>query len=278
MNPARDGVTLSLTPAARSFFEGTPWRLIAVLAVGLLASATLFVWGWLPLAALRVATVTAAHGAMLATALGWAAAENKRRDDCPSPVVGLALIGIGAGAASVHVLGAFAYLLVPLWVRHHSARGRLVALGLGTPVPPLAIAAGILAGVLLGAHLLVSATLTRGYRPHVGNLATLAAAIAYDAGVQVLVTECLFRGALFNRAQRRWSFAVGATLSTVASVARYLLDPLLPGTVELMVGTVFYVTVLSLTSACLFWQFGTLTPAVISSLLFFVAYRLVLLR
>lgn len=274
----RKVVTLSLAPAARLFFEGTPWRLIAVLVAGLLATATLFVWNWLPLAALRVATVIAGHGAMLATALGWAATENKRGNPFPSPVVALGLIGIGAGAASVHVLGALAYLLIPLWVWYHSTRGRLVALGLGTAIPARAVAAGILAGVFLGTHLLVSATFTRGYRPHCGNLTALIAAIAYDAGVQVLVTECLFRGALFNRAQRQWSFAVGATLSTVASVARYLLDPLLPGTVELMVGTVFYVTVLSLTSACLFWQFGTLTPGVICSFLFFVAYRLVLQR
>src|SRR5438874_9646309 len=35
------------------------------------------------------------------------------------------------------------------------------------------------------------------------------------------------RGALFNRAQRRWSFATGVLLATAGYVVRYLGDPLL---------------------------------------------------
>ena len=45
------------------------------------------------------------------------------------------------------------------------------------------------------------------------------AALAYDVGANVLAAECFFRGALFNRAQRRWSFAAAAALASGLIIA-----------------------------------------------------------
>ena len=90
----------------------------------------------------------------------------------------------------------------------------------------------------------------------------------------MLAAECLFRGALFNRAQRRWSFATALALATAAYVARYLVDPLLPKSVEWVVGAVFYLTLLSAGNCWLFWWSGSLVPGVVSALVFFAAYRL----
>src|SRR5262249_2790906 len=99
-------------------------------------------------------------------------------------------------------------------------------------------------------------------------------ALAYDAGANVLVAECFFRGALFDRLQRHWSFWPAAAVATVACVLRYVVDPLLPKSVELVVGAVFYTGLQSLASCWLLWWSGSLVPGYVSGLGFFAAYRL----
>ena len=84
---------------------------------------------------------------------------------------------------------------------------------------------------------------------------------AYDVGARVISAECFFRGALFNRLQRRWSFGAAAALATALAVARSLVDPLMPGQVEAMVGALFYLTILGAANCWL------------ASALFFFAYR-----
>ena len=99
------------------------------------------------------------------------------------------------------------------------------------------------------------------------------AAIAYDVGANVLAAECFFRGALFNRAQRRWSFAGAATIATAAYVLRYVVDPLLPKQVELVVGAVFYLALLGAINCWLLWWSESLVPGLVSALVFFAVYR-----
>src|SRR5207245_9387140 len=99
------------------------------------------------------------------------------------------------------------------------------------------------------------------------------AAIAYALGANVLAAECFFRGALFNRAQRRWSFAGAATIATAAYVLRYVVDPLLPKQVELVVGAVFYLALLGAINCWLLWWSESLVPGLVSALVFFAVYR-----
>ena len=128
-------------------------------------------------------------------------------------------------------------------------------------------------GVVLGSHLLVSASQTLGYPLRGGSWAVFLTRWTYDLGANVISAECFFRGALFNRLQRRWSFGAAAAVSTACSLVRYLADPLLPGEIEVVVGALFYVTMLGVVNCWLLWWSGSLAPGLLSSALFFLAYR-----
>jgi len=248
----------------------TPVTLLGVLASVLVLAAGLCARGVLPSTATTVVGVAAGHGALLATALAWAM---KGRIG-----PGLTVVGLLAGAAllaRIHPVGLAAFVAPILWVAGLSWRGHLWALGLGSRFRLRYVVQGVAIGVLLGGHLLVSASrtlrVTVGAPPPVEFLGWL----AYDAGANVLAAECFFRGALFGRAQRRWSAVAGGALATTAYVFRYLVDPLLPKSVELVVGAVFYLTLLGALNCWLLWRSGSLLPGLSSALLFFTAWRMV---
>src|SRR5262245_39057962 len=257
----------SYAPRAERLLADTPLALLAVLAVGAGVVAGLVELGVVPAHAWRIAGVTAVHGALLATALAWA------RVGVMSCGIAVALIGLAAGASQLGSLGALAYLGPGLWVGTLAARRRLTSLGLGTPVSPWRVAAGVLVGGALSSHLLVSASRTLGVHVRVDHAAGVPAAFAYDVGANVLAGECFFRGALFSWAERRWPFAAATTLATSAYVLRYLVDPLLPKSVELMVGAVFYLALLGAINCWLFAWSRSLAPGPASRAIFFAAYR-----
>jgi len=209
-------------PRADRLSAGTPLMLLTVLAAGAAAAVVAIELGALPPRSLRIVGVTAGHGALLASALAWAGVS------APSQALTVALLGLASTAAGLAPFGAFAYLLPALCVVRLAARGQLTGLSLGTPVSPRGVIAGILVGAGLSSHLLISASRTLGVQVRVDHVPEVLAAIAYDVGANVLAAECFFRGALFNRAQRRWSFATAATVATAAYVLRYVVDPLLP--------------------------------------------------
>jgi len=245
----------------------TPLALLAALAVGAMVAAFLVDASLLPARALRVVGVSTGHGALLATALAWG------RVDFAAGLIAIALLGLAAAASSLGTLGAAMYLAPALWVFWLAARGRLERLSLGTPVSPRAVVAGVAVGIGLSSHLLVSASRTLGVQVRVDHPADTLAAIAYDLGANVLAAECFFRGALFNRATRRWSFAAAATLATAAYVVRYLLDPLLPKSIELVAGAMFYLALLGAINCWLLAWSQSLVPGLISATVFFAAYR-----
>jgi hypothetical protein len=252
---------------ADALLAGTPRALLVGLALGAAATAALVELAVLPPHAMNVAGLTAGHGALLSTALAWA------RTGVGAGLVAVALIGLGAAASAAGGVGAFAYAAPALWVFWLAHRGRLTALGLGSRVPARGLVAGTLAGAALAAHLLVAVSRTHGVQVHLDRVAPLIGAVAYDVGANVLAAECFFRGALFNRAQRRWSFAVAVTLSTMGYVLRYLVDPLLPKSADLVVGAVFYLALLGAINCWLLWWSQSLVPGLLSALVFFAAYR-----
>jgi membrane protease YdiL (CAAX protease family) len=253
-------------PLARgpgSLFHGTPVpalaALIAAWALAVLA---------LPEAAARVVGLAAAHGALLGTALAWTTTDERR--DRWAPVEAALVLGAAAACARVHPAGALAYVAVPVWLGWR----RRSWLGAGAWRPAGALAGGAVFGLLLGAHLLVNTSLTFGYRVRTGPLLELAAWWAYDLGANVLAAELFFRGALFERAYRRWSFAPAAAVSTGAALTRYLLDPLLPHSVGIAAGATFYLAMLGAGSCWLVARTGALGPSLTAASFFFVAYRL----
>jgi hypothetical protein len=255
-----------------SLLDGTPVRVLLMLGLTAFAAWALAEAGRVPTAIARAIGAGAAQGSLFACAVAWTAARRERVADILP--VGIAMMALaGAVGAAVTPGGAVAYLLAPLWLWRR--RSRLRAFGLeGVPNARLLLA-GVGLGAVLGAHLIITSSLTLGYRivppPAPSELGPW---LAYDLGANVLAAECFFRGALFDRAQRRSSFAAAAALSTVACVVRYLVDPLLPRTLEVMAGAAFYVALLSAGNCWLYWRSGSVMPGLTAGVVFFAVYRL----
>ena len=261
------------TPRQDPVLANTPFTLIATLGATWLIVAWLVSAEWLPTSALWIAALTATHGGLLAVALAWGAADGGVRLPARAALVTIALIGAGVTAATLDERAAITLVAAPAWLAILAFRGHLVGLGLGTGVPLRPVVVGGAIGVLLGGHLLFSASQTLGYPPRGGGWPPLLVLWAYDVGARGISAECFFRGALFNRLQRRWSFSAAAALATALAVVRYLVDPFLPGQVEVMVGALFYLTILGAVDCWLLWWSGSLVPGLLASVLFFFAYR-----
>jgi hypothetical protein len=254
----------ALLPRERpGLLSGTP-----VPALTLLALAWLVARVALPEPTARIVGLAVAHGALLGTAVAWTSAGGPR--DRWAPLEAALVLGVAAAGSHVHPIGTLAYLAVPAWLTTR----RSVWLGAAAWRPGLEVAGGAVFGLLLGAHLLVNASLTLGYQVRTGPLGELAAWWAYDLGANVLAAEVFFRAALFDRAYRRWSFAPAAGLATGAAVVRYLVDPLLPRSLAMAGGAAFYLALLGAGNCWLFARTGSLGPPLAAAILFFGAYRL----
>jgi hypothetical protein len=255
-----------------SLLEGTPWGAIATLALAVAAVIGLSLLGLVPRATVGVVGTAAAHGTLLGVALAWTSIGERR--DRHAVLEAAALVALAAGAAATLPGGSIAYLALPVWLacRRPGWIGAAGAPGVG------AIIGSALFGLGLGVHLLVSAGLTLGHHLRFGPLAELAAWWAYDLGANALSAEAFFRAALFERAHRRWSFPAAAAVSVVASVVRYLADPLLPHSAEMIAGAAFYLALLAAGNCWLLARTGSLLPPYAAGLTFFVVYRLLAAR
>jgi hypothetical protein len=251
--------------------EGTPVRVLLLLALAACAMWALATAGLAETTAARAVGGGAAQGSLLACAVAWIAGRSERAADLRPLGIAMTALG-GAVAAASMPGGAIAYLLAPLWLWRR--RARLPALGLHAAPAPRLLLAGLGLGAVLGAHLIITASLTLGYRVMRPAASDLVPWLAYDLGANVLAAECFFRAALFDRAQRRWSFGVATALSTAACVVRYLADPLLPPTLEVLAGAAFYITLLSVGNCWLYWRTGSVTPGLVAGYAFFAVYRL----
>ena len=261
------------TRLPRSVLAETPLALIAGLGSSWLAAASLTRAGVLPPGVLAVVALTATHGGLLAVALAWGEADGGVRLPPWSAAITVVLVAAGLTAATLGSWGALVLLGTPAWLAGLAIRGQLVGLGLGPGIAARPVLVGGVIGVLLGSHLLYSASQTLGYPLRSGGWAALLALWAYDVGANVVSAECFFRGALFNRLQRRWSFGPAVALATTLSLVRYLSDPHLPGEIEVVVGAFFYVTTLGVINGWLLWWSGSLVPGLLAAALFFFAYR-----
>jgi hypothetical protein len=223
----------------------------------------------MPHAVIPVAGVAVGHGALLMVAFANADAGWRR----PTLVV-VSLLAAAAALARAGPVGALAYLLVPAAVWHLARRrAGLGAMGITTPVSLRAALVGLLSGLSLGGHLLISASRTLGYEIGGFAVGTYLVAVAYDVGANVVSAECFFRGTLFDGVQRRSTFWLATALSTLAEVLRYVIDPSLPKSVESIAGAVFYMAVLGMGNCALFRWSGSLIPGALGRLGFFAAYR-----
>jgi membrane protease YdiL (CAAX protease family) len=185
---------------------------------------------------------------------------------------------VASVAARLSPAGAVAYLLVPLVVARDAAfwPERLDRIGWRWPRERRATLVGVASGAFLGLHLLFAASLMLGYHVEVPNARRYLAAVAYDVGANALTVEWFFRGVIFSMLWRRWSFWPAAVVSTGLSLLRYLLDPALPQTAELIAGAMFYMLLLGLGSCALRAWSGSLLPGYLATVTFFAAYRILL--
>jgi hypothetical protein len=254
-----------------ALLDGTPLGLLLALALLALVAWVLAAAGIVSTPLARALGAGAAQGSLLACAVAWTMARPAATPDLLP--IGVAMTALaGAMAAALIPGGAALYLLAPVWLWRRRARFR--SLGFDALPSPGLLLAGLALGSLLGAHLMLTASMTLGYRILAPVPSEIVPWLAYDLGANVLAAECFFRGGLFDRAQRRWSFATAAALSTVACVVRYLVDPLLPRTVEVAAGAAFYVALLSVGNCWLYWRSGRVTPGLIAGCMFFAVYRL----
>lgn len=223
-------------------------------------------------AVVRGVGVVGFHGGLLAGAL---AAAWRRSPGWGAPsLLCTGLLSLAATLSHLTVWGSLSYLLVPAAIGLLSSRRReLGVLGLSLQWDPRALALGLAVGLFLGIHLLVSTSRTLGYQIRLHPSAPLLAALAYDVGANVLSAECFFRGTLFGYWQRRWGFWEAAGAATGLAVIRYLIDPALPRSLEVVTGAFFYLSLLGLSGCALFWWSGSLFPPALASLVFFAAYR-----
>jgi hypothetical protein len=212
----------------------------------------------------------AVHGGLIA--VGWLVA-TAAAPGWPGPVARLSGAAILASiVARTSPWGPLAYLLIAAVLIHETrALPSMRAIGV-RGARPRHLLVGLAAGVFLGVHLLLTASLTFGYRVHVSADA-YAGALAYDVGANVLSAEWLFRGALFTACWRRRSFWPAALATTALAVARYLVDPALPTAPEARAGAIFYLGLAGLIACALRAWSGSLLPGYLTGLAFFAAYR-----
>ena len=214
----------------------------------------------------------AVHSAFLFA--GWMIAGGSSA--CLAPVVYAAAILCLASITTVFTAwGALLYLVPPVILacqggRHAALRG----IGLNVTAGVRSIALGLATGTFLGAHLLISASLTFGYVVRVSSMGSYLAAVAYDVGANAVTAEWLFRGAVFSHWWQRWEFWPAAGLATALAVGRYLADPALPQAIEVRTGAVFYLALLGFTACALRARAGSLLPGYLATVTFFAAYRM----
>ncbi len=203
----------------------------AALVVGLGAGAEML--GAAPAGLGRALATGAAHGGLLG--LGWLLATGAA-PGWSGPVVRLGVImTLVSVAARIVPWGAGGFALMPLLLLFEAHR-RPALRGLGMVLcRPRHALVGLAAGGFLGAHLLITASLTFGHRVHSSSLAGL--------------------------------------VSTALALVRYLLDPALPHAVEARAGAVFYLGLVGLIGCALRAWSGSLFPGYLAGLAFFAAYR-----
>jgi CAAX prenyl protease-like protein len=213
----------------------------------------------------------AIHGGLIA--IGWLIA-TAAVPGWRAPVMRLAGAVILASVAShLGQWGPLVFLLVPiLLLRETWGVPTMRAMGV-CGARPAHLLAGLVAGTFLGMHLLLTASLTFGYRVHTSSPAAYVSAVAYDLGANVLSAEWLFRGALFTACWRLSSFWPAALATTALALVRYLLDPALPAAPEARAGAIFYLGLVGLIACALRAWSGSLLPGYLASFAFFAAYR-----
>ena len=154
------------------------------------------------------------HAGFLAS--GWVVAFDGRTGWHAPALRGAAALLLASLAARVSPAGALAYLLVPMVLARDAGRwrGPLERIGWRAPCRPGSILLGAAAGMFLGLHLLIAASLTLGYAVSVPDAGSYLAVLAYDVGATKLSATIQARAERIIRNFMDRSEAAGALSAT----------------------------------------------------------------
>ncbi len=206
---------------------------------------------------------------------GWTLAG--RQTVWPGPVVyGAAALCLASVATVWSAWGALLYLAPPLILLSEGTRqpGIRVTSALRVSSGARSLALGLAAGTFLGMHLLISASLTFGYRRACVEHWPVPRCPGVRRGGQ-----CADRGVAVPR---RDLLPLVATVGVLASSepldrlggGAVPADPALPQAIEARTGAVFYLGCLALPRARFGRRSGSLLPGFLATVMFFAAYRM----
>ncbi|MGQ9629044.1 MAG: hypothetical protein ACUVXI_01860 [bacterium] len=145
---------------------------------------------------------------------------------------------------------ALSYLLTwfLLWCLNREHRDRLRSAGVDFSATGRAVLYGILGGSFLAGHFLVSVVLSRGYSFLRLPGAEVVKFISFEAGLNVLANNLLYRVLVFEQFYRQgFSFWASATFSVSAVVLNRLANPTYYSAPEVLYAALFYSIVMGYT-------------------------------
>ncbi len=159
------------------------------------------------------------------------------------------------------------WLPLALLVRRYPSGAQRI--GLGTASWGENVLVGLLAGALLGAHMLLVVT-ALGRKLIINPWPYILWLLGYELGIQSLGEELFFRGFLFNYLHnyRGKGFWLSAFLSGLLNVAVYMVKGLWVGYAPLALGAQFYILTMAMLNAALFQWRGNLLSCWASNALF----------
>lgn len=139
-------------------------------------------------------------------------------------------------------------------------------------------AVGVITGLILGGHLLFTATTAAGlfltFKPWPYTVWSL----CYEAGIQSITEELFFRGVVFNylyRVEER-NFWLSAIVTSFLNVSALIAKAGWSSNLLLSLGTLFYAFAMSMVSAALFSRSRSIMPAFANNVAFSMATMFVI--
>lgn len=137
---------------------------------------------------------------------------------------------------------------------------------------------GVLAGVILSAHIFFTASFSRAPLFHSRDARYFVWILGYEAGLQTWAEELFFRGALFAYlySRRGWRFWRAASIASALNLLLYLPKSEWRTAPLITLGILFYTFVAGMIYAFLYRRFRSIWPSFVANLIFdlfaFVVY------
>lgn len=132
---------------------------------------------------------------------------------------------------------------------------------------------GIIAGVLVGTHLIFSASLSRQLTPQFFTKEEFFYVLFFVLGVNGISEEIFYRGFIFQQLQFfGWSFWASSLLAAFCCILRYLSNPLFYSIPLTIYGSIFYLLLSGIIFAALLKYTKSIIPSISANIIFSLFY------